>query len=130
MSLRASHQSEEFEPHCVLYSFSVFSFDPSWSTIIITITVLTRTSVTTRRRNNFNNKSWASFWIFAHRYVIDLVRFIMFSSVPYTRLAHLPEMFPTTMLADEVVGWYTPTSTSALFSFCRESILKVKSKSK
>ena len=35
---------------------------------------------------------------------------------------------PTTMLANDIVGWYTRTSTSAVTSLCPELILHTKSK--
>ena len=35
---------------------------------------------------------------------------------------------PTTILADDIVGWYTRTSTSAVTSLCPELILHTKRK--
>ena len=91
--------------------------------------LLTRTLVAIRRRNNFNNKSWASFWILpTNMSKVNLVRFSVF--ICPLHQVDTPEMMsPTTMLADDIVGWYTRTSTSAPFSLCHALLLHTESKS-
>ena len=51
--------------------FSVFTFDPNWLTINMTITILTRSLVSTTTRENFNNEWSASFLDLADKYVKD-----------------------------------------------------------
>ena len=116
-------------PNSVLYSFSLLNFDSSWSTIITTITI-TRSLITTTTRNNFNNESWLPFGACSQIWHwLDLVLFSFYHPSPYTKFTHLPEMMsPTTMLADDIVGWYTRTSTSAVISLCRALILHTKRK--